>query len=347
MQFHAFQDMTQWADELSAVKTTSRLLFPLLLCLVLIFVGGCPTQSGDESNDGGSDRPSPVEVPQLPTVPLADEENVPQIQPTDGESAESAPAPAVDSESEQPRPDIPHFKSGDKVYVSITGDIPRMVIYLSPVGKDEFNEKGFSAEYYNSTNLIPYDKNTEIRIWTRQGTNKEVMRINAKDMLDDMAKGIAENSKNRKQWYWKKKADKTTVKFEFAGVQRLFHLDSITVPLSSELQKRYEYVRENNPPRLRLYVDVEGVERKRIDSNTKGWISRFPKDVNSRFELREWVEEKLVFRLRDSNTNFFERNLIDIKATFADVRKGKAHQEYDPKYGEQDSVVTLEFSEEK
>jgi len=271
-------------------------------------------------------EPAQTELP----PPIIDESSIPQ---------------SIVRESEQPAPNVPQFKTGDNVYVSVTGNVPRMVIFLSAVGKDEFNNKGFSKDDGYPDNIIPYDSNIDVRIWTRQGTNREVMRINAKELLDSIVKEIKANPENKKLWFRTWENNRGKIKFEFAGIQRFFRLDSINVPPLSPLQKRTRY-EGGTPPLLRLYIDIDGNKPLCFDSNTKGWTSLFSKD-NSKFVLREWTEETLVLRLKDINTYGWELDLASIPdVKFADIREGTVYEKIDT-FGDPKSRIKLEFREVK
>ncbi len=126
------------------------------------------------------------------------------------ESASTAPQPES--------PNVPTFKDGEIILLAVTGNVPRIVIYQSPVGKDEFNCKGYSNDYRNSMNCVPYDEDIDIKIWSRKGTNHEVMRVNAKELLDDLQEQIKENPNDKTKWETPRENERGKVTFAFAGI---------------------------------------------------------------------------------------------------------------------------------
>ncbi len=125
------------------------------------------------------------------------------------ESAQTVPQPES--------PNVPTFKDGEQIFLAVTGNVPRMVVYQSQVGKDEFKNKGYSNDYRNSVNCIPYDEDIDIKIWSRKGTNHEVMRINAKELLDDLQERIKECPNDKTKWETSRENERGKITFAFAG----------------------------------------------------------------------------------------------------------------------------------
>lgn len=241
-------------------------------------------------------------------------------------TAEEPTQTAPDSESSKPElPKFPIFKNGDKIYLSVKGNVPRMMVYLPSVEKDEHKHPD-KYDYSKGEFLIPYDDKVDVRIWTRSGTDREVMRINAKKLLDNLQKHIKENPTDKKKWQYKQSVDEYSVNFQFVGIQRIFRLHSITVPKSSDLQKREEY-KGGTPPKLHLFVDINGVLKKNIPTSRKGRSMTFPQDVSSQFELREWTDETIELRLKDRNTWTTRRQLMEFpNLSITDIQGGTVRE---------------------
>ena len=249
------------------------------------------------------------------------------------------------------RADIPQFKEGDNVYVSVTGwGDSWSLIYLTAVGKREFLNGQYLEKMKDTPYLIPHDEAVEVLIWTQTGTNRAIMRMNAKDLLDNLAKRIRENPDDRQQWRstWISEGGKgrEVVRFEFAGVQRYFSLHSIVVPRSSALTRRVEYS-GGGAPRLSVRIAVDGKEQRRVLARARSWQIGFSQDVHSQFELREWADETVTFRILDADTWIRERHLSDILGVkFADIRGGLVREELGSFANQADAIV-LEFREVK
>jgi len=242
-------------------------------------------------------------------------------------------------------PAIPKFEPGDKVYLSITGNVPRMVVYLSAVENDEFKNPE-KYDYSKGEFLIPYDEKVDVRIWTRSGTRRDVVRVNAKTLLDSITEEMKKCPGDTKNWEWQEKEEEFTINFKFAGIQRFFRLESITVPTSSQLRNRPEY-QGGHSPMLHIFIDIDGVLKTDIPTRKKGWIVSFPPDRTSQFELREWANETITLRLKDRNTWTTRRGLREIGGIkFSDIRSGTILENIDV-YDNKNSAVVLEFREVK
>lgn len=263
------------------------------------------------------------------------------------EPASTAPQPETPEQPEAGKvesPKVPIFKDGDKIYLSVTGNVPRMVIYQSSVGKNEFNNKGFSKEDGYPDNLVPYDKGIDVRVWSREGTNTEVMRINAKELLDGLQKQIKANPNDKTKWKTVRENKNGKATFAFAGIQRFYELRSIKIPAGSNHRKHSQYS-GGHAPGLRLRIDKDGKYVGYIQTKNKAWETDFPAGAGNRIEVREGLDERFLLRLRDWNVGSFgsEHPITEFSdITSEDFEKGHILEKIDI-FERRESATTLIF----
>ncbi len=311
------------------MKTRTQRIVILTFAFLLICTGGLLHSANAQET-----TPAKAEGEVAPTL-IPDPDSAP---------AKDVPADADKMDSEKDKEEkekaiaIPQFKKGDKVYLAISGNVPRMVVYLSAVDKHKdknpAKDDDFKGEF-----LIPYDESIDVHIG---GSSKDgIMYMNAKKLLDNLAEQIKKNPTDKTQWQTKMILAESEVNFKFAGIQRFYELQTIIIPAGKHRRG------QSYAPRLRLRIDKNGEYVSYIQTSNEAWISDFPSHKKNRIKVRVWGDERFVFRLRDWNTNISERHIIDIAGiTSADFEKGKIVETVGD-FENESEAITFEFREVK
>ena len=158
--------------------------------------------------------------------------------------------------------------------------------------------------------------------WGSDPTLATIGIPNVTEILEGINKKIAENPDDREKWTitLTDTETKNQVTLAFAGIQRLYKLETVEIPKLSSHRNNAQYSGKSTTPRLCVCIDRNGKpmrEKKSfssegVRSESTGWTATFPATTENIWEIREGINDEYSIRLRDVNTTKNEVFLLGI-----------------------------------
>ena len=239
---------------------------------------------------------------------------------------------------------IPEIKTGDKVFFRITEYIAK-----TPSGQsvtdpifNVFEFRGKKADNYRSLEVKQWefcvtngkDVECQIDVKEKKSDSIHITKVPVEKMMSLLTENMKANPDDRKKWtvslfanMEKKSGYKVTL--VFTGIQRIYQLKSVNVPLNSTHTQHKQYAK-GYAPKFRVYIDKNGENMGQIEVKDASWEIDFPASDKNRWEIREGMGDTYLIRLRDRNTSVYEHPVMQVSGIKAeDFAQGEISEKLD------------------
>jgi len=157
--------------------------------------------------------------------------------------------------------------------------------------------------------LLKWEDGKSFTFWLKNEMgNIAGIKISAESLFQQICEAIKNNPDDKSKWNVTITANGNKISLSFAGIQRLYHLDSVDIPPTNPRRDDFKKEKEVYKLRIGVFHDQKNCntdEKEFTEAEDRSWSpTNFPK--HNQFEIREGIDWEYRITMKPEKKDFKE-----------------------------------------